>query len=324
MKVFRRQFVQLAAAALMLSVGLGPARAETYPARPVRIIVPVAAGGTLDIAARLIAQWLTDHLGQSFFVDNKPGAHTSIGIDAVVHAPADGYTLLIIPPSSTVNGSLYNNLRYNFIRDIVPIATLTAVPLVMEVSLSVPAKTVGQFISYAKANPGKINMASGGVGSPEHMVGELFKMETGIDMLHLPYNGGAPALIDLIGGRVQVMFSALPESISNIRAGKVRALAVTTAQRSKALPRVPTVAETVPGFEAISWQGIGAPRGTPANVVALLNKSVNEALADPKIRAKLEALGGEPMPMSPSAFGKFIAGETAKWRKVIEKGNIKP
>jgi tripartite-type tricarboxylate transporter receptor subunit TctC len=324
MMIIRRQFLRLTAATATLPLGLRLARAENYPARPVRIVVPVAAGGALDITARLIAQRLSERLGQSFIVENKPGAHTSVGIEAVVRAPADGYTLLLIPPSVTVNATLYQNLNFNFIRDIAPIATISQLPLVMEVNLSVPVKTVPEFIAYAKANPGKINMASGGNGSPHHMAGELFKIMTGVDMVHVPYRGGAPAIIDLLGGRVQVMFSPLPESIGNIEAGKVRALAVTSAQRSAALPNVPTVGEFVPGFEAGTWQGIGAPKQTPAEIVTLLNKEINAALADPAIQQRLAKLGGEPYPLSPAAFSNLVVSETAKWANVIEKAGIKP
>jgi tripartite-type tricarboxylate transporter receptor subunit TctC len=324
MKIFRREFLHLAAGAVALSLGPRMARAETYPARPVRIVVPVPPGGALDITARLIAQWLSEHMGQSFIVENKPGAHTSVGIETVVRASADGYTLLLVPPSVTVNATLYNNLNFNFIRDIVPVATISQLPLVMEVNLSVPARTVPEFIAYAKTHPGKINMASGGNGSPHHMAGELFKLMTGVDMQHVPYRGGAPAIIDLLGGRVQVMFSPLPESIGNIKDGKLRALAVTTAKRSPLLPDVPTVGESVPGFEASTWQGIGAPKNTPAEIVALLNKKINAALADPKIKERLASLGGEPYPLSPAAFEKLVVSETAKWGEVIQKAGIKP
>ena len=263
MKLPRRKFLHLAAGAAALPALSRVAWAQAYPARPVRIIVPVPPGGALDILARLMGQWLSERLGQPFVIENRPGAGTNIGIEAVVRAPADGYTLLLIPGSVTVNATLYEKLNFNFIRDIVPIAMISQLPLVMEVNSSVPAKTVPEFIAYAKANPGKINMASAGNGTPQHMSGELFKMMTGVDMLHVPYRGGAPALTDLLGGQVQVYFSPLPESIETIKAGKVRALAVTTAARSEALPDVPTVGDFVPGFEASTWQGIGAPKIHP-------------------------------------------------------------
>jgi tripartite-type tricarboxylate transporter receptor subunit TctC len=322
MNLPRRTFLHLALAAASLPVASRIAGAQAYPSQPVRIVVPVAPGGALDIIARLIGQFLSDRLGQPFVIENRPGAGTNIGIDAVVRAPADGYTLLLIPQSVTTNATLYEKLTFNFIRDIAPIAMISSLPLVMEVNLSVPAKTVPEFIAYAKANPGKVTMASGGSGSASHVGGELFKMMTGIDMLHVPYRGGAPALTDLMGGQVQVMFSPLPESIATIKAGKVRALAVTTATRSQALPEVPTVAESVPGFEAGTWQGIGAPKDTPAEIVARLNKEINAAVADPKIKARLAELGSVPNPMSPAEFEKLIVAETEKWGKVIRDAHI--
>jgi len=323
MKLLRRQFLHLAAGAAALPAVLCFAWAQTYPGRPVRIIVPVSPGGALDITARLMGQWLSERLGQPFVIENRPGAGTNIGVEAVVRAPADGYTLLLIPPSVTVNATLYEKLNFNFIRDIVPIATISQLPLVMEVNLSVPARTVPDFIAYAKANPGKVSMASGGSGSPSHVVGELFKMMTGVDMVHVPYRGGAPALTDLLGGQVQVMFSPLPESIATIKAGKLRALAVTTAKRSEALPDVPTVGEFVPDFEASTWQGIGAPKNTPAEIVTKLNQEINAALADSTIKARLANLGSAPMPMSPADFENLIVAETEKWTKVIHEANIK-
>jgi tripartite-type tricarboxylate transporter receptor subunit TctC len=323
MNTHRREFLRLGAAATMLPGLSRLARAESYPTRPVHIIVPTPAGGALDILARLVGQFLTEHMGQTFVIENRPGAGTNIGVDAVVRAPADGYTLLLIPQSVTTNATLYQKLSFNFIRDITPIAMISSLPLVMEVPVTLPAKTVAEFIAYAKANPGKISMASGGAGSMSHVGGEFFKMVTGIDMLHVPYHGGAPALNDLIGGQVQVMFSPLPESIATIKGGKVRALAVTTAARSEALPDVPTVAESVPGFEASTWQGIGAPKGTPAEIVDALNKNINAALADAKIKARLAELGSVPKPMSPGDFSKLIVAETDKWAKVIHDANIK-
>ena len=322
MKILRRQFMHLAAGAAALPAAARLAKAETYPARPVHIIVPVPPGGALDIIARLIGQWLSQHLGQPFVIENRPGAGTNIGVEAAVRSSADGYTLLLIPPSVTINATLYK-LSFNFIRDMTPVAMISQLPLVMEVNLSVPAKTVPEFIAYAKANAGKVTMASGGSGSPSHIVGELFQAMTGIKMVHVPYRGGAPALTDLMGGQVQVMFSPLPESIAAIKADKVRALAVTTAQRSAALPQVPSVAESVPGFEAGTWQGIGAPKSTPAEIVAKLNREINAGLADPAIKARLAGLGTAPAPMSPAAFEKLIVAETAKWAKVIHEADIK-
>jgi tripartite-type tricarboxylate transporter receptor subunit TctC len=323
MKFSRRVFLHLAATAAALPTLSRLARAQTYPSRPVHIVVPVAPGGALDILARLIGQWLSEHLGQPFVIENRPGAGTNIGIEAVVRAPADGYTLLLIPQSVTTNATLYEKLSFNFIRDIVPIAMISRLPLVMEVGPAVPATTVPEFIAYAKANPGKVSMASGGSGSASHVGGELFKIMTGIDMLHVPYRGGAPALTDLIGGQVQVMFSPLPESIETIRAGKVHALAVTTAERSQALPDVPTVADFVPGFEASTWQGIGAPKLTPAEIVDQLNKQINAALADNTIKPRLADFGSVPTPMSPAEFEKLIVDETEKWGKVVRAANIR-
>ena len=323
MKLPRRKFLHLAAGAAALPAVSRFAQAQqAYPTRPVHIIVPVAPGGALDIIARMIGQWLSERLGQQFVIDNRPGAGTNIGIEVAVHAAPDGYTLLLIPASVTTNATLYTDLSFNFIRDITPIAMISSLPLVMEVTPSVPAKTVSEFIAYAKANPGKISMASGGSGSASHVGGELFKMTTGIDMTHVPYRGGAPALLDLIGGQVQVMFSPLPESIGAIKGGKVRALAVASLTRSEALPELPTVADTVPGFEASTWQGIGAPKNVPGEIVERLNKEINAALADPGIRARAD-LGSVPMPMSSADFEKLVVAETEKWAKVIRAANIK-
>jgi tripartite-type tricarboxylate transporter receptor subunit TctC len=318
----RRAFLNLIAGAAALPAVSQVANAQAYPTRPVHIIVPVPPGGALDIIARLMGQWLTDHLGQTFVVENRPGGGTNIGVDAVAHAPADGYTLLLIPQSVTTNATLFQHLNFNFIRDIAPVAMISALPLVMEVNLSHPAKTVPEFIAWAKANRGKVNMASGGTGSASHIGGELFKMMTGIEMQHVPYKGGAPAVTDLMGGQVQVYFSPLPESISVVKGGKVRALAVTTAKRVASLPDVPTVGESVPGFQINTWQGIGAPKNTPAAIVATLNKEINAALADEKIKARLAQLGSEPNPMSPAAFEKLVVDETAKWAKVIHEAKI--
>ena len=323
MKLARRRFLYLALGAAVLPAMPALVRAQTYPTRPVRIIVPVAAGGALDILARLLGQWLSERLGQPFVVENRPGGATNIGIEAAVRSPPDGYTLLLIPASVTVNAALYEKLNFNFINDIDPVATISRLPIVMEVHPSVPAKTVLEFIAYGKANPGKISIATAGIGSPHHLAGELFKLMTGVEMLHVPYRGGAPALTDLIGGQVQLMFSPLPESIETIRAGRVRALAVTTAARSEALPEVPTVGDSVPGFEASTWQGIGAPKNTPVEIIDRLNKEINAALADPKIRARLADLGSVPMPKAPAEFKNFVAIETEKWSKVIRAANIK-
>ena len=322
MKLPRRTFLNLLAGAAALPGVSRIAGAEAYPSRPVRIVVPVPPGGALDIIARLIGQWLSDHLGQTFVIENRPGAGTNLGVEAVARAPADGYTLLLIPQSVTTNATLYQHLNFDFIRDIVPIAMISSLPLVMEVSLSNPAKTVPDFIAWVKANPGKVSMASGGTGSASHIGGEFFKMTTGIDMLHVPYRGGAPAVTDLMGGQVQVYFSPLPESISVIKGGKVRALAITTAKRSASLPDVPTVGESIPGFEVSTWQGIGAPKNTPAEIVATLNKEINAALADGTIKARLAELGSEPMPMTIAEFEKRVVDETAKWAKVIREAQI--
>jgi len=322
MKFPRRRFLRLAAGAAVLPLASRLALAQAYPSRPVRIIVPVAPGGALDILARIMGQWLSERLGQSVVIENRPGAGTNIGIEAAVRAAPDGYTLLLIPASVTTNATLYQDLTFNFIRDIEPVAMISTLPMVMEINPQIPAKTVAEFIAYAKANPGKISMASGGSGSSSHVGGELFKMLAGIDMIHVPYRGGAPALADLIGGQVQVMFSPLPESLGAIRSGQVRALGVASAKRVEALPDVPTVAETVPGFEASTWQGIGAPKNTPPEIIERLNREINAALADPKIKGRLADLGSIPTPMSPADFKKLIVAETEKWAKVIRTANI--
>jgi tripartite-type tricarboxylate transporter receptor subunit TctC len=318
----RRVALRLTAAALTLPAWSRLSVAQAYPSRPVRIIVPVPPGGALDILARLIGQWLSDHLGQPFVIENRPGGGTNIGVEAVVRAPPDGYTLLLVPGSVTANATLYQHLSFDFIRDIAPIAMISTLPLVMIVNTANPAKNLPEFIAWAKANPGKVSMASGGTGSTSHIGGELLKLMTGIDMLHVPYRGGAPAITDLMGGTVQVYFSPLPEAISNIRAGKIRALAVTTAKRSEALPDVPTIGESVKGFEANTWQGIGAPKGTPAEIITLLNKEINAAFADQTIKARLAELGSVPNPMSPAEFETYIVDETAKWAKVIHEAKI--
>ena len=320
----RRQFLHLAAGAAALPAVSRFAWAQTYPSRPVRMIVGFAAGGATDILARLIGQWLSERLGQPFVIENRPGAGSNIATEAVVRAPPDGYTLLLVGSPNAINATLYDKLNFNFIRDIAPVASIIRGALVMVVHPSVPAKTVPEFIAYAKANPGKINMASGGIGGITHIAGELFKMMAGVDMVHVPYRGVAPALTDLLGGQVQVIFANLAPSIEYIRAGKLRALAVTTATRSEALPDIPTVGEFVPGYEASSWFGVGAPKNTPAEIVDKLNKEINAGLADPKIKARLADLGGTVLGGSPADFGKLIAEETEKWGKVIRAANIKP
>ena len=300
MPVPRRQFLHLAAAAATLPALSRIAIAQTYPTKPVRIVVGFAAGGYASILAHVIGQWLSERLGQPFVVENRPGADTNIGTEAVVRAPSDGYTLLIVTASNAINATLYEKLNFDFIRDIAPIAGIDRVPLIMAVNPSVPAKTVPEFIAYAKANPGKINMASAGNGTTGHVCGELFKVVTGVNMVHVPYRGDAPALTDLLGGQVQVMFPTAPASIEYIRAGTLRSLAVTTATRSDALPDIPTVGEFLPGYEASSWYGLGAPRATPSEVTENLNKGINAALADPKFRTQLANLGGMTLPGSPS------------------------
>jgi tripartite-type tricarboxylate transporter receptor subunit TctC len=323
MKHSRRRFLHLAAGASALPAVSRIARAQSYPTRPVRMIVPFAPGGTTDVLARLMGQWLSERLGQQLIIENRPGAGGNIGTETVVRAPADGYTLLMVSITAAVNATLYDNLNFNFIRDIAPLASIMRVPNVMEVHPSVTARTVPEFIAYAKANPGKINMASVGNGSSPHVFGELFKAMTGIDMVHVPYRGGAPALTDLLGGQVQVMFDNVTNSIEYIRAGRLRPLAVTTASRSEALPDIPTIGEFVPGYEASAWFGVGAPKSTPAEIIDKLNKEVNAALADAKVRARLADLGSVPMPMTPAEFGKFIGDETEKWGKVVKFAGIK-
>jgi tripartite-type tricarboxylate transporter receptor subunit TctC len=299
------------------------ARAETYPGRPVHIIVGFAAGGPNDISARLIGQWLSERLGQQFVVENRPGAGGNVATELVVRAPADGYTLLLVPAPAAINATLYDNLNFNFIRDIAPVAGILRVPEVMVVNPAVPASTVPEFIAYAKANPGKINMASAGNGTVPHVAGELFKFMTGVDLVRVGYRGGGPALVDLMGGQVQVMFEPTLSTIGYIRAAKLRALAVTSATRSAALPDVPTVGEFVPGYEATAWFGIGAPRNTPADIVGKLNSEINAGLVDAKFKDRLADMGGEPMPMSSADFAKFIADETEKWSKVVRAAGIK-
>jgi tripartite-type tricarboxylate transporter receptor subunit TctC len=319
----RRKFLSLLAGAAALPALAPVARAESYPTRPVHIIVGFPPGAASDINARLIGDWLSQKLGQPFVIDNRPGAGRNCAAEMALHAPADGYTLLLITPANAVNATLYTNLNFDFIRDTAAVAGIMRTPLVMEVNPAVPADTVAAFIAYAKANPGKINFASSGNGTGSHVAAELFKIMTGVDMTHVPYRGPAQALTDLISGRVQVMFDVLTSSIAHIRAGEVRALAVTTAARAPALPDLPTVADFVPGYEASGWAGVGAPKDTPADVVARLNTEINAAFADAAMVAQLANLGGQPLPMKPSAFGTFIADETAKWGKVVKFANIK-
>jgi tripartite-type tricarboxylate transporter receptor subunit TctC len=324
MELPRRNFLHLAAGAATLPAVSGIARAQGYPTRPVRWVVGLAAGGGADILARVMGQWLSERLGQQFVIENRPGAGTNIATETVVRASPDGYTLLMVLPPNAVNASLYEKLNFDFIRDIVPVAGIIRTPLVMEVNPSLPAKTVPEFIAYAKANPGRISMASAGNGTSGHVAGELFKMMADIDMVHVPYRGGAPAITELLGGQVQVLFDPINSSSEYIRAGKLRALAVTTANRSEAFPDIPTVGDSVPGYEASAFFGVGAPKNTPAEIVDKLNTQINAGLADPKLKARLADLGGAVLPGSPADFGKLIAEETAKWAKVVKFAGIKP
>ena len=324
MKLPRRKFLHLTAGAAALPAVSRVAWAQTYPTRPVRWIVGYPPAGATDIAARLMGQWLSDRLGQPFVIENRPGASGNIGTEAVVNAPPDGYTLLLVNAGNAINATLYEKLKYNLTRDIAPVAGIIRVPLVMQVNPSVPVKTVPEFIAYAKANPAKLNMASAGNGTPQHVSGELFKIMAGVNMTHVPYRGSAPALTDLLGGQVQVVFDTTLASIEYIRAGRLRPLAVTTATRLEALPEIPTVSDFLPGYEASGWYGVGAPKDTPTEIVDKLNKEINAALANPKIKAQLADLGGIVLALSPAEFGKLIADETEKWGKVIRAANIKP
>jgi tripartite-type tricarboxylate transporter receptor subunit TctC len=319
----RRQFLHLAAGAAALPALSRVATADDYPSKPVRILVGYAAGGTTDTIARMIGQRLAERLGQQFLIETRTGAGTNIAAEALVRAPPDGYTLFLATSANAINATLYERLSFNFVRDVAPVAIIADAPLVMEVHPSIPAKTVPAFIAYAKANPGKINYASGGIGSPVNVAGELFKMIAGVNMVHVPYRGGAPALADLLGGQVQVMFDTLPSSLEHIRAGKLRPLAVTTTQRLDALPDVPTVADFLPGFEASAWQGLCAPKGTPADIIDRLHKGVNAVVADPEMKRQLEDLSLRVMSGSAADFGKLIAGDTEKWAKVIKFAGIK-
>jgi tripartite-type tricarboxylate transporter receptor subunit TctC len=323
MKRPRRQFLRLAAVAIGLPAVSRMAHGQTYPARPVRIVVGFAAGGAPDIAARLVAQWLSERLGQQFVVENRPGAGGNIATEIVLDAPADGHTLLLLNLSNAVNATLYQKLKYDFIRDIAPVAGISHENYCMEVHPSFPAKTVAEFIAYAKANPGKLNMASAGNGTGPHMAGELFKIMADVDMVHVPYRGSPPALTDLLAGQVQVMFSPMSSSIEFVRGGKLRALAVTTAARSEVLPDVPTVGEFVPGYEATGWFGIGAPRKTPLEIVDRLNREINAGLADAKLKARLADLGATVFVSSPTDFATYLAAETEKWGRVVRTANLK-
>jgi tripartite-type tricarboxylate transporter receptor subunit TctC len=324
MKLHRRKFLALASAVAAAPSLLRRASADDYPSRPVRIVAGFAAGGGVDITARLIGQRLADRLGQSFVIENRPGAGGNIGTEAVVNAAPDGYTLLLATVPNAVNAALYEKLNFVFLRDIAPIAVIIRVPMVILLNPSVPATTVPEFIGYAKANPGKINMASAGNGSAPHMAGELFKMMAGVNLVHIPYRGQGPALTDLLGGDVQVLFATAPGTTDYIRTGKLRALAVTSAARAELLPELPTVADFVPGYEASQWYGLAAPKNTPAEIIGRLNREINAAIADPAMKARLAAIGGEPLPGSPAEFGRLISDETEKWAKVVRAAGIKP
>jgi tripartite-type tricarboxylate transporter receptor subunit TctC len=323
MKIRRRQFLQFTASSVAVAVSPHIVRAQTYPTRPVRIIVGFAPGGATDVVARLTGRWLSDRLGQSFLVENRTGAGSNIATEAVVNAPADGYTLLMVGTANTVNTTLYEKLNFVFHRDISPVASIAHVPNILDVNPSVPVKTVPELIAYAKANPRKLSMGSGGLGSPQHVAGELFMMMTGVDLVHVPYRGGAPAIADLVGGQLQVMFDMMPEAIEHIRAGKLRPLAVTTAARAPLLPEVPTVGDFVPGFETSFWWGVGAPRNTPAEIIDKLNTEINAGLADPRLKARLTDLGATTLPGSSNEFGMLIARETEKWGRVVRAGKMR-
>jgi tripartite-type tricarboxylate transporter receptor subunit TctC len=324
MKLPRRQFLQLAAGTAILPGVSRTAWAQTYPTRPVRLIVGFPAGTSADIVARLMGQWLSERLGQPFFIENRPGAASNIAAEVVVRAPPDGYTLLWVTSANAISATLYDNLNFNFIGDIAPVASISRDPLVMLINPSFSAKTVPEFIAYAKASPGKVNYASGGNGSVFHVAGELFKMMTGVNMIHVPYRGDAPALIDLIGGQVQIMFDGIPASIEYIRAGKLRGLAVTTATRWEGLPDLGTVADFVPGFEASALAGVGVPKNTATEIVDKLNKEINAGLSDPALKVRLAELGTKVLAGLPADFGKLVAEDTEKWGKVVKFAGIKP
>jgi tripartite-type tricarboxylate transporter receptor subunit TctC len=323
LKLPRRKLLQLAAGAVALPAVSRLARADTYPSRPVHFIIGYPPGGSADMTARLAAQWLSERLGQQFIVESRPGAATNIATEAVVRAAPDGYTLLLAAPANATNVALFAKLNFDFMNDIVPVAGLIRFPDVVDVNLGVPVRSIPELIAYAKANPGKLNFASSGVGSTLHVAGELFKMMAGVDIIHVPYRGGAPAMVDLLSGRVQLMFDNLPTSVEFIKAGKVRPLAVTTSMRSEVVPDLPTVAEFVPGYEASAWYGIGAPKGTPAEIVDKLNKTINAILADPTAKARFSELGASLLPGSSADFGKLVADETEKWGRVIRFAGIK-
>ena len=322
MKICRRQFLSLAAGAAMLPAASRFAWAQDYPKRPIRWVVGFPPGGSTDIVARIIAPWLSERLGQQVIVENKPGAGTNLAAQSVVNAPPDGHTLLFVTPVNAINATLYGKLPFNFMRDIAAIAGIVTVPFVLQVNPSFPAKNVAEFIAYAKANPDKVSMASAGIGSVPHMAGELFKLMTGVNMLHVPYRGSAPALSDLMAGHVHVMFDAMPASLPLIRSGALRALAVTTSDRSSALPDVPTVAETVPGYETSSWYGIGAPKDTPSEIIEKLNREIAAGLENPIVKGRLADANAAPMPLTPGQFRMHIAAETEKWAKVVRAAGI--
>jgi tripartite-type tricarboxylate transporter receptor subunit TctC len=324
LKLLRRKFLRLAAGAAALSTASRFARADTYPSRPVHIVVPVAPGGVNDVTGRLAGKWLSEHLGEQFIIENRPGAGTNLGTEVVIRASADGYALLIAGSSAAINATLFEALNFNFIRDTAPIASIVRVPQLMQINPSLPVQSVPEFIAYAKANPGKIAMGSGGNGSPAHVVGEYFKLMTGTDLTHVPYRGAAPAVAGLIGGQVQVAFTELATSLGHIKAGTLRALAVTTAMRSDALPDIPTLGEFISGFEASQWVGLVAPKDTPPTIIKKLNIEINAALDDPSMKARFTDLGGMVLPGPPGDFGKLIRDDTEKWAKVIRAANIKP
>src|SRR6516225_2986141 len=324
MALSRRRVLELATGAFAFAGIWRSARAQTYPTRPVRIIVGFPAGGPSDITARLIAQWLSEHLGQEFVVENRPGAASNIASEAALRAPPDGYTLLLVTSTNAVNATFYENLNFNFMSDIAPVAGIIRVPFVMEINPSIPAKTVPEFIAYAKANPGKLNMASPGIGTSVHIAGELFKMMAGVNLIHVPYRGAPAADTDLISGQVQVMFNNVPNSIEHVRSGRLRALAVTTVERFQALPNIPTVGEFVPGYEASSWWGLGAPTNTPAEIVERLNGEINAGLASPAMKSRFADLGATVFSTSLSDFRRFVADETEKWAKVVKFAGIRP
>lgn len=324
LKLRRRHFLNLIVGAAALPALPRISNAQNYPARPVRVVVGFPPGGSTDVIARLIAQWLGEQLGQRFIVENMPGAGTNIATEAIVQAEPDGYTLLLVTASNAINATMYERLSFDFLRDIAPIAGIIRLPNVMVVNPAVPATSVPEFIAYAKANPGKINMASGGIGSISQVTGELFKMMAGVNLFHVPYRGDAPALVDMVGGQMQVMFDLISASIEFVKDGRLRALAVTSANRSQALPHLPAMAEFLPGYESTSFEGLGAPKNTPTEIIAKLNEAINAALADPNFKARLSDLGGQTFSGSPAEFGKFLVDETDKWAKVIKFAGIKP